>query len=161
MKKASLLLMAAFIGILLGINSSFAGEYVWGKTKWGMSPQEFSKAVGKEFVSHRKNKKGDLSYEINKYIINNMPFNIYAQFHDNKLISIVLIYIGNDNLREVAESIAFTIDRRIGKQDSSTINNLVYNVIWSTDETYIELICCSGDIILYYSKKLDDGTSPF
>ncbi|GAB1254579.1 hypothetical protein [Desulfovibrio falkowii] len=158
MKKTFLLLLFFVFAVY---SEPFAADYVWGKTKWGMTIAQVNKAVGKKFKFHQKNKNGDDVYVLNGHKVGKYFYDVHAVFGSGGLSQILILKKGaQQEIKDACSEIAANLNSRadgkgiLAGQGASSRN-------WQTKDANISLLCLQDDLFLNYSKIKNDGTSDF
>lgn len=162
MKNLIMFTMLAVIVTVCDVNLTFAGEYAWGKTKWGMSLDQVNKAVGKKFTFFKKDNNGGNIYTVDNYKIGQQLYGVSAIFYNKKLEKIILSAKGNQaEMKKSCTDIFGAIKKRVGRGKPSVSTRDVTELKWRTDETNIGLLCMPDIVIVSYEKIKNDGSSPF
>ena len=162
MKNLIMFTMLAIIMAICDVNLAFAGEYAWGKTKWGMTLEQVNKAVGKKFNFFKKEADGGEIYAVDNYKIGEQLYRVTAIFYNKKLEKVLLSAKGSQTeMKKSCTDVFGAIKKRVGRGNSSVSTSDVTELKWRTDETNIALLCMSDIVMVSYEKVKNDGSSPF
>jgi hypothetical protein len=138
-----------------------ADGYAWGKTKWGMSPEQVSKVLGKKLIFDKKNDNGEDVYILKGYKIGEFQYDVRMIFNVKKMNMVMVMGVGNSEIKEKAcADMASSLKERLGHGRVSAVGNAVSRE-WNTPETYISLMCFPDNTWLSYKKKPKPGASKF
>ncbi|MDR3357580.1 MAG: hypothetical protein LBN96_01715 [Desulfovibrio sp.] len=151
-----------FLFILLVFASSACADgYAWGKTKWGMSPEQVSKALGEKIVFAKKNEKGEDVHILKGHKIGEFQYDVRMVFNAKKLNMVMIMGTGDSTSKKKAcLDMAGSLRERLGRAYVITMGDAVSRE-WRTSESNISLMCFPDETWLSYEKKPNPGASKF